>query len=253
MSQQINLFNPIFLKQKKIFTARPMAEALGVVLLGAVLLAWVATGRVNQLQLRADAGKAELAARETRLNQAAAQFAPRQPSPQLASELAQAQVELKALKDVENVLNGGTLGNTSGYAEYFRALARQNLPGLWLTGVSIVGAGTDIGVQGRAMQPTLIPNYIARLTSEKVMRGKTFGSLKINRPSSGDQPAGQPAPAVPPPPVSPQLAALAGLDLGTPKAPAARPVPVALVSATAPPYVEFSLQSAAASAPEAAK
>ena len=36
MSQQINLFNPIFLKQKKIFSAAAMAQAL-CVLLGGVL------------------------------------------------------------------------------------------------------------------------------------------------------------------------------------------------------------------------
>jgi hypothetical protein len=55
---------------------------------------------------------------------------------------------------------------------------------LWLTGVSINGAGNDIGVQGRAMQATLIPNYIARLTGERVMRGKTFASLDIGRPEA---------------------------------------------------------------------
>ena len=33
MSQQINLFNPIFLQQKKIFSTRTMAQALGVLVL----------------------------------------------------------------------------------------------------------------------------------------------------------------------------------------------------------------------------
>ena len=35
MSQQINLYNPIFLKQEKHFSARTMLQATGVVLLGA--------------------------------------------------------------------------------------------------------------------------------------------------------------------------------------------------------------------------
>ena len=34
MSQQINLFNPDFLQQKKVFTASAMAASLGVVALG---------------------------------------------------------------------------------------------------------------------------------------------------------------------------------------------------------------------------
>jgi hypothetical protein len=109
------------------------------------------------------------------------------------------------------------LGNAAGYAEYFRAFSRQNVSGLWLTGVSIVGAGNDIGVQGRAMQPTLIPAYIARLKSERIMHGKSFASLDISRPDA------QPVPAA---------------------APTAAPAPAAPVAVTAP-FVQFSLQSTA--------
>jgi hypothetical protein len=209
VSQQINLFNPIFLKQKKIFTALPMAEALGIIVAGALLLNWYAAQNVSQLEQEAAAGKALLAKREQRLTAARAQFAPRGKAPALAAQLTAAEAELKALHDVSSVLQGGALGNTAGYAEYFRAFSRQNVSGLWLTGVSINGAGNDIGVQGRAMQATLIPNYIARLTGERVMRGKTFASLDIGRPEAATSAA----------------------------APGAAPAPAAV------PFVEFSLQS----------
>ncbi|HEY0491200.1 MAG TPA: MSHA biogenesis protein MshI, partial [Telluria sp.] len=43
MSQQINLFNPVFLKQRKVFSSVAMARALGVLLVGA--LAMVAYGK----------------------------------------------------------------------------------------------------------------------------------------------------------------------------------------------------------------
>jgi hypothetical protein len=203
VSQQINLFNPIFLKQKKIFTALPMAEALGIVVAGALLLNWYAAQRVADLQREADEGKAMLAAREQRLVKANVQFAPRSSDPKLAAELADAQAELKALHDVSAVLQGGALGNTNGYAEYFRAFSRQNVSGLWLTSVTITAAGNDIGVQGRAMQATLIPNYIARLTAERVMHGKTFASLDIARPDAvAPTPAATPATAAPAAPVT---------------------------------------------------
>lgn len=194
MSQQINLFNPIFLKQKKMFTALPMAEALGVIIAGALLLDWYAVRSVGELEREAAAGKAMLAKREQRLTRARAQFAPRARDPALAAQVTAAEAELKALHDVAAVLQGGALGNTAGYAEYFRAFSRQNVNGLWLTGLSINGAGNDIGVQGRAMQATLIPSYIARLTGERIMRGKTFASLDIGRPDA----AGAAAPAASP-------------------------------------------------------
>jgi hypothetical protein len=71
VSQQINLFNPIFLKQKKIFTALPMAEALGIIVAGALLLNWYAARSVGELEQEAAAGKAMLAKREQRLTAAA--------------------------------------------------------------------------------------------------------------------------------------------------------------------------------------
>jgi len=184
VSQQINLFNPIFLKQKKIFTALPMAEALGVIVIGALLLNWYAGLRVAELEKEAAAGKVALAKREQRLLQAKAQFAPRGKDPALAAQVAEAEAELKALHDVSSVLQGGALGNTAGYAEYFRAFSRQNVSGLWLTGVSINGAGNDIGVRGRAMHASLVPSYINRLTGERVMHGKSFASLDIGRPQA---------------------------------------------------------------------
>ena len=227
MSQQINLFNPIFLKQKKIFTALPMAEALSVIVVGALLLTWYAGRSVAELEQSAIAGKTLLADREQRLVKANAQFAPRPKNPALAAELAQAEVERQALQDVAMVLKGGALGNTAGYAEYFRAFSRQNVNGLWLTGLSISGAGNDIGVQGRAMQPTLIPSYIARLTGERVMHGKTFASLDIGRPEMQVQAAAAPMPVA-----------------------AATAAPASVPVATTAPFVEFSLQS---TAQEAAK
>ena len=214
MSQQINLFNPIFLKQKKIFAALPMAEALGAIVLGTLLMTWYASHNVDELAQRAAHGKTLLAERERRLQEANKQFAPRQKSATLTTDVAQARAELASLHRVEQFLQQGALGNSAGYAEYFRAFARQNVNGLWLTGVTIAGAGTDIGVEGRAMQPILIPQYIARLKTERVMRGKTFASLDITRPDAALAPAAASAVA------------------------AAQPGP-----ATAAPYVQFSLQS----------
>jgi hypothetical protein len=80
VSQQINLFNPIFLKQKKIFTALPMAEALGIIVAGALLLNWYAARSVSELEQEAAAGKAMLAKREQRLTAARPVCAARQGS-----------------------------------------------------------------------------------------------------------------------------------------------------------------------------
>ena len=214
MSQQINLFNPVFLQQKKIFSSRTMAGALLLLFVGVAAIYLYGNMRLRDLQRQADAGAAQLTQKEARLASVRAEFVPRQKSAEVQAELAEVERQLAALREVSSVLARGELGNTQGYAEYFRAFARQHVDGLWLTGVSILGAGIDIGVRGRALDPQRVPGYLNRLTLEPVMRGKAFGSLQISQGGAG----GATAPAT-----------------AAPSAP--------------PPYVEFSLQST----PEGAK
>jgi hypothetical protein len=213
MSQQINLFNPAFQPQKKIFSANAMAAALGVLVLGLVGTGVYAKVRVMRLETRVAQGEQNVQAAQKRLEAAAAEFAPRTKDSRLEAEVADAQAEHDALQRVADVIRRGDLGNTEGYAEYFRALARQSVDGLWLTGVTIAGAGTEIGVRGRALDPALVPGYLARLRNERVLQGKPVGSMQIGQATT---------------------VKVRGADGKETEAPA--------------PYVEFSLQSAAASA-----
>lgn len=199
MSQQINLFNPIFLKQKKIFAALPMAKALGVLLLGVLAFALYAKQKVAALEKEAAAASLQLADKRIRQGAAMVEFAPRQKDPALAERLAAAETELRALRKVASALRGGDFGNTDGYSPYFKALARQSVDGLWLTGVAITSAGNELELRGRALQPALVPAYFARLARETVMRGRSFASLQVSQPrraDDGKEGGGAPAPFV---------------------------------------------------------
>ena len=197
MTGQINLFNPIFLKQKKLFNAGAIAQALGVLLAGVLAMAFYASHNVAGLQRDANGGRDRLAQRESRLVKVKAGFAPRAKSAELDAQLAEAEARIMALRKAATIIERGELGNTAGYAEYFKALARQNPNGVWLTGVSISGAGNELGVQGRALDAALVPAYLGRLKNEPVMRGKTFGSLKISEGSAKDAKDAKDSPAAP--------------------------------------------------------
>ena len=213
MSQQINLFNPQFQPQKKLFTVKGMACVLGVLVVGIGVAGVFAKVRVARLETEVAQGEANVQKAQKRLEVATAEFAPRTKDARLEAELAEAQNERDALRRVADVIQRGDLGNTQGYAEYFRALARQGVDGLWLTGVSITGAGMDIGVRGRALDPALVPGYLARLRNERVLQGKPVGSMQIGQAATV------------------KVRDADGKDADAPA-----------------PYVEFSLQSAAAAA-----
>lgn len=194
MSQQINLFNPIFLQQKKIFAARTMALALGLLTFGALAIAATALYSVNQLRREAAAVTLQAANKQARLARATSEFAPRQANAGITREASDAETQLAALRHVSEILKNGDLGNTHGYASVFRALARQHQDGLWLTGVGVGGsAGADMSLQGRALTATLVPAYIERLTRETVLQGKSFGNLQITQPAAPATSAAAPA------------------------------------------------------------
>lgn len=192
MSKQINLFNPALLKQKAVFTAATMATSLGVLMVGMLAIAAYGRYSVAKLEASATSGAALLEQRKARQAAVLLEFAPRHKSAEIERQISEAEVQLRALREVAVELKGGALGDTTGYAAYFKALARQSTGELWLTGVTITGAGKQIGLQGRALEPTLVPAYISRLAREPVMQGKSFGSLQISRASSvQDKPDGK--------------------------------------------------------------
>lgn len=203
MKQQINLFNPAFQPQKQVLSARMMGISLGVLLAGVVGLAIVERNQTAQLQQQADVGARQLEASQARLAAATAEFPPRRKDPTIDAQLVEAERQLASLRHISGVVARGELGDTSGFAGYFKALARQSVQGLWLTGVSVAGGGAQIGIKGRSVDPATVPGYLNRLTSEPLMQGKSFASLQIGQAAplavpvaDGQPPATRPAPYV---------------------------------------------------------
>lgn len=211
MSQQINLFNPAFEKRKQALSALGLLQGLGLVLAASAAVVWFGARQVAALERTAADAKVVLDAREAKRADVFARFAVPGKDPLIAGALGQAEADRSALLEAEQILQGGALGNTHGYADYFRAFARARVNGLWLTGASIAGAGKEIeiGLQGRVVQADLLPQYISALSRESALQGKSF----------------------------------ARLDMATAQLPAQ-----AAVSVPAPRFIEFSLQSSAAPA-----
>ncbi len=184
MSRQINLFNPIFLKKKKYFSAVAMAQGVGLILVGSVAVAAYAEFQLSSLKEEATTIAHQLNQSKTQLAKVTAEYAPRQKSEALVEEIRWVEAKLKAQQRVFDMLQQGELGNTHGYAEYMRAFSRQIVDGIWLTGFTIQGTGAEIELRGRALQPQLVPTYLNRLKVEPVMQGKSFATLVMGVPEA---------------------------------------------------------------------
>ena len=181
MSQQINLFNTVFLNQGKYLSMRTMLQALGLIVLGSVLFYGYAMYHVRQMHKESDETNKRYADEVARLASYTAGFSPQEASKLLEGELKSAEANLAAQRETIGILKGGVGGNITGYSRYMLAFARQSVNGLWLTGFNITGDAAQMSINGAVLSPELLPAYIGRLSEEQAMRGKSFASLQMQR------------------------------------------------------------------------
>jgi Fimbrial assembly protein (PilN) len=185
VSQQINLFNPQFLEQKRYFSAETMVQALGLLVLGILgfygFVYWQDRDAVRQAAESARAYDQQKAL----LAKAAAELNPEKFESQLDQDLKTTEAAIALRRLLLSEIQSGT-GAPSAYSEYLRAFARQTVQGLWLTGIQITEGGGQLNLSGRALQADLVPVLIARLKQEAVLRGRPLDALAITRSVAGE-------------------------------------------------------------------
>ena len=191
MSQQINLYNPIFLKQKKIFSTATMLQGLAVILAGAVAFAIYAQYQVQHLSVEVQRAEARLKGDETHLARIGKEFVAKEKSADLEAQIKRAELELQLRQQAVGLLSGGAQGDRSGVSRYLRALARQTLSGLWLTGFEL--EGEEMSLSGRMLRSDLLPEYLQRLGREPAMQGREFATLSLSEPKPAEGKAEAPA------------------------------------------------------------
>lgn len=194
MAQQINLFDPSLRRPKTRLSAKDMARLGGgffaLLILAAAWQGWTLHGLEEKLaRLNVDRGDAAL-----RLGQLEATMAERSPDARLAAEVKRLERLKENLQLIRTIIERDGFRKTTGYSDYFLALARQIVDGLWVTEFAIDGAGQRITMKGRSLQPELIPGYLQRLASEAPLAGTEFRSLHMARPPEEER--AYPAPYV---------------------------------------------------------
>lgn len=175
MSQQINLFNPLFLRKEKYFSARTMAQALGLIALGIAALYAFAMVQTRSLERTAAEYARQVDAQRDQFVRLGGQGR----SKLLEAEVARVEAEVKARRALLGSLQGGELGNTEGFSQYFAAFGRNPMHGVWLTGFSVGDSGNELKIRGRVLHPDLVPAYLKALNVEDVMRGRQVTDLKL--------------------------------------------------------------------------
>lgn len=180
MYQQINLYQPIFRKQRQIFSATAMAQALGLVV--AALLAIYVYGLLGVRGVEAEL--VQLEGREKALTTQLMRIDPALGAnrrAELEEEVRRLNATLVDQQRLIDVLREQPLGRTEGFSAFLEALARQRTAELWLTSFAINGGSGAIELVGRTLRPELVPEYMQRLGREAALSGQRFDRFEIER------------------------------------------------------------------------
>ena len=188
MSQQINLYNPLFEKKEKPFSARTMSQALALIVVGLLTMQVYAAFQARSAERIATQLRTQVTQQREQVATLVKAGAPTR-SKALEAEVIRLEGEAKARQGTLQALNTGELGNTAGFSEFLAAFGRQATPGIWLTSITIAESGNALLVQGRALRAELMPAFLRALNNEPVMRGRRVTELKLSaRPAT---PAGK--------------------------------------------------------------
>ena len=181
MSQQINLYSPIFLGKKKYFSAATLLQGLALIAISMATFYAYALYQVSALGTQAADLDKRLAVEKARLVKVTAEFAPQQQSNALEQEVKLAETQLATNQKIAAAFKGGAVSATQGFSEFMRALARQSVNGLWLTGFDVSGSESNMTISGRTLFPALVPVYLQRLNSEPTLKGRQLVSLQMRQ------------------------------------------------------------------------
>jgi Tfp pilus assembly protein PilN len=183
--QQVNLYQPIFRAEKKVFSAVTILQACGLLVIGLAVIFGIARWQIAKLETQ----RASLTARQdkemARIDEFNRLYPPKQKSQQLEQRVTQLTVEREAKTRAIAILAGGVSGNTQGFSAYLEGFARQRLDGLWLTGIVIEAGGTQLALHGSTLNPELVPRYLQQLGAESVLAGKEFKTFHMARAEAG--------------------------------------------------------------------
>lgn len=182
MSQQVNLFNPIFRPKGFSFTsAKAMLYAMGIALAGLAAAGVYEDYALREVLVHAQTTETAHKDATSKLSQLTNDVAQQKPSAQIEADIAALEAQLKGRQEIVETLRSGVVGNTAGFSEYMRAFSRQTVNGLWLTGFEF--DGNDLVLHGRTVNPELVANFLKQLNREQSLQGREFSAMRIRQPA----------------------------------------------------------------------
>lgn len=181
MNQQINLFQPIFRKERKILSFVAMIQICLIVIAAFLAMTGYSWWQTLSLKHHLAGLKHERGVRLAQLNKVTLEVAKMKNQDQSQSQIQRLEQELKAERHILSVLDAKHLRGIKGFSSYFESFSRQVVQGMWLTGFDVADGGQSVQIRGSSTEPDLVPQFLKGLSKEKQLQGTEFGVLQMLR------------------------------------------------------------------------
>lgn len=181
MHQQINLFQPIFREERRLFDATAVVWSLGIIAMALLSLWAYGTFKVNELESEVAHLRDQQRAQEQMASTAGSLRSARANPSQIQARVSRLTEELVMRTRALDLLQNGTAGHTSGFAAKLEALANQHVDGLWISHIHLGSSASSMGLSGETLDPDLVPRYLRALASEPALKGTRFDDFSIAR------------------------------------------------------------------------
>jgi hypothetical protein len=182
MNQQINLYQIQYRPQTRMFPAWVMLQATAILLVGMFLMTLFAQQRVDGIEQELEIVARQESVALERLQNIGPLINAVTGEINWSEQLDDSLRMLAERQAVLNLIQGSTLGDTKGFSRHLRALARQDIEGIWLTRIVLSALGDKTRLEGRAIRAELIPMYVQDLTAKTPFAEQRFHRFQIDSP-----------------------------------------------------------------------
>lgn len=186
MKQQINLYQSQFRPQTRMFPAGFLLQTAGILVLGMFLATLFAQQRINNVEQELEIVARQESVALERLQNIGPLINAVTGETNWSEQLDDSLRKLAERQAVLNIIQGSALGDTTGFSRHLRALARQDVDGLWLTHIALSAMGDKTRLEGRAIHAELIPLYVQGLTLEAPFAEQRFHRFWIDTPADDE-------------------------------------------------------------------
>jgi Tfp pilus assembly protein PilN len=180
LHQQINLYQPVFRRQEKVFSAQTLALIVAAVFVLLMIIVAHASWSLASAQGSAQVLEQQQVALKNRIQ--VLEVEQRTPdSEALDKEIAELEQDTRRRKDLLVQFDRLVINRQSGFASRFEALAKTGLRGLWLEGLTVSGGG-NVEIRGVTLSDRLVPRYLQQLADLPELSETPFETVTMQRP-----------------------------------------------------------------------